>query len=92
MISLKVRSNIPKEVEVVPHHPCDFVQVTVPRTITKTVDGTKVTEVENVVEQRREFDYCTMLNGVLPADIRILGWTEGEESASRRLLAFLCGN
>jgi tRNA pseudouridine38/39 synthase len=77
IIALRVRSNIPKDAATVPHHPCDTVEVTVPRTVTKVVDGKKVVETEMVTEQRREYDYCNMLNSVLPPDIRVLGWTEG---------------
>lgn len=80
VIALRVRSNIPKDAEFVPHHPCDTVAVTVPRNVAKTVDGVNVVETEMVTEQRREYDYCSMLNAVLPPEIRVLGWTEGERT------------
>lgn len=79
VIALKVRSNIPKDTTVVPHHPCDTVEVTVPRVVSKIVDGEKVVETQIVTESRREFDYCAMLNGILPPEIRVLGWTEGDD-------------
>lgn len=96
VIALNVRSAFPPDLPAdvkLPSHPCDGLLVPKKKNkIRGNIDQAKIetdgeASLKEEFEEIKEIDYCTILNRVLPEDIRVLCWTEVDPGFSSRFSA-----